>query len=418
MELHRSTTDERTSAEDFSVVDIGSIGSAPAAKPARQKRRAPPIDLDDAPVTRPFLPPLDEFLPYLEGIWANRWLTNAGPYHQQFEEELAAYLGVDHLALTSNGTSALQLALLALDVTAGEVITTPFTFVATTHVLQLAGLQPVFVDIDPKTGNLDPEMVERAITPRTSAIMPVHCFGHPCRTDRIAEIADAHGLKVVYDGAHAFNVRRNGESLLRAGHATCLSFHATKVFNTFEGGAIVCDAGTKARIARLRNFGFSDAFSVDAIGTNAKMSEFQAAFGLVQLKHADHVIARRAAIAGQYSAGLRTIDGLALFEAEPGWQLNHSYFPILLDDGLALRRDELCARLLAAGIHARPYFWPLVCDHSVYRHLPSASSHMPVARSFAKRILCLPLYPDLAARHIETAVAIIDDFCARTRQRN
>ncbi|WP_395334458.1 DegT/DnrJ/EryC1/StrS family aminotransferase [Novosphingobium sp. BL-8H] len=410
MELHRSTSDERSSNEDYDLVEIPAAARASRPKKAR---RAPPIDLDDAPVTRPFLPPLDEFLPYLEGIWANRWLTNAGPYHQQFEEELAAYLGVEHVALTSNGTSALELALQALDLS-GEVITTPFTFVATTHALQSRGLTPVFVDIDPKTGNLDPEKVERAITERTSAILPVHCFGHPCRTDRIAEIARVHRLKVIYDAAHAFNVRRDGESLLRAGDAACLSFHATKVFNTFEGGAVICaDAATKARIGRLRNFGFTDAYSVDAIGTNAKMSEFQAAFGLLQLKYADEVVARRSAIAALYTAGLRTIDGVTLFEAEPGWRLNHSYYPLLLDDRLASRRDELCARLLAAGIHARPYFWPLVCDHSVYRHLPSAATHMPVARNFAKRILCLPLYPDLAPRHVENAIGIVADFSAR-----
>lgn len=413
MELHRSTSDDGLASVDYDLVETAAPPPSRAPGGARPKRRAPPIALDDAPVTRPFQPPLEEFLPYLEGIWANRWLTNAGPYHQQFEEELAAYLGVEHVALTSNGTSALELALQALDLT-GEVITTPFTFVATTHALRSRNLQPVFVDIDPLTGNLDPEMVERAITGRTSAILPVHCFGHPCRTDRIAEIAKAHGLKVIYDAAHAFNVRRDGESLLRAGDAACLSFHATKVFNTFEGGAVVCaDAATKARIARLRNFGFSDAYSVEAVGTNAKMSEFQAAFGLLQLKYADEVIARRAAIAGCYTAGLSAIDGVTLFAAEPGWQLNHSYYPLLLDDRLGAHREELCARLLAAGIHARPYFWPLVCDHSVYRHLPSAASHMPVARRFAKSILCLPLYPDLAPRHVENAVGIIADFGAR-----
>lgn len=382
--------------------------------PSRDKHR-PPVDLDQAPVTRPFLPPLEEFQPYLEQIWANRWLTNAGPFHQQLEEELAAYLGVEHVALTSNGTTALQLALQALNLS-GEVITTPFTFVATIHALRACNLRPVFVDIDPRTGNLDPEAIEQAITSDTCAILPVHCFGHPCRTERIAGIAEHHGLKVIYDGAHAFHVRRDGESLLRSGDATCLSFHATKVFNTFEGGAVVCaDANTKACIAQLRNFGFSDAYSVDTAGTNAKMSEFQAAFGLLQLKYVEEVIDRRGAIATRYAAGLGQIEGVELFEAEVGWQLNHSYFPMLLEDGLAEYRVDLCERLLAAGIHARPYFWPLVCDHSVYRDLPSASLAMPVARSFARRILCLPLYPDLAAHHVETAVAIIADFCAGDR---
>lgn len=377
-----------------------------------QQHRPPPVDLDDAPVTRPFLPPLAEFQPYLERIWANRWLTNAGPFHQQLEEELAAYLGVEHVALTSNGTAALELALQALGIT-GEVITTPFTFVATTHALRACNLKPLFVDIDPATGNLDPDAVERAITSETRAILPVHCFGHPCRTDRMAEVAAAHGLKVIYDAAHAFHVRQDGESLLRAGDAACLSFHATKVFNTFEGGAVVCaDAATKARIAKLRNFGFADAHSVDAQGTNAKMSEFQAAFGLLQLRYADEVIARRNLIAARYATGLRTIAGIGLFTAQPGWQLNHSYFPMLLDEALADRRQLLCTRLLAAGIHARPYFWPLVCDHPVYRDVPSGQGPLPVARSFARRILCLPLYPDLAPHHVERAVAIIRDVCA------
>lgn len=412
MELQKIATSEKSSVCNYEAEDNGDVH---AEGPSPGKLRPPPIALDDAPVTRPFLPPLEEFQPYLERIWANRWLTNAGPFHQQLEEELAAYLGVDHIALTSNGTAALELALQALDLQ-GEVITTPFTFVATTHALRSCNLKPVFVDIDPKTGNLDPEMIEPAISDATCAILPVHCYGHPCRTERIAGIAQDHGLKVIYDAAQAFHVRRDGESLLRSGDAACLSFHATKVFNTFEGGAVVCaDAATKARIAQLRNFGFSDAYSVDAVGTNAKMSEFQAAFGLLQLQYVDQSIARRGFISAHYAAGLRDIDGIQLFEPEAGWQLNHSYFPILLDNGLATRRDDLCARLLAAGIHARPYFWPLVCDHSVYRDLPSASRDMPVARGFARRILCLPLYPDLAPHHVERTVAIIRDFCAADR---
>lgn len=373
---------------------------------------APPIDLDEAPVTRPFLPPLEEFHPYLEQIWANRWLTNSGPFHQRLEDELAAYLGVDHLALTSNGTTALQLALQALDLQ-GDVITTPFTFVATTHALRACNLRPVFVDIDPRTGNLDPDRIEQAITKDTTAILPVHCFGHPCRTGRIGEIAGRHGLKLVYDAAQAFNVRQDGESLLRSGDAACLSFHATKVFNTFEGGAVICaDARMRARIAQLRNFGFADTYSVDAAGTNAKMNEFQAAFGLLQLRYVDQAIARRGAIAARYVAGLRQVAGVELFQPEPGWQLNHSYFPMLLEEHLADRRDMLCARLRVAGIHARPYFWPLITDHSVYREVPSAAAGLPVARSFARRVLCLPLYPDLAIHHVDTAVAIVREFCA------
>lgn len=412
MELQRFNIGEKQLVDEYAVrVTAPDDGPRPSAK----RRRAPPVDLDDAPVTRPFLPPLKEFQPYLERIWANRWLTNAGPFHQEFEEELAAYLGVEHVALTSNGTAALQLALQALDVQ-GEVITTPFTFVATAHALMACNLRPVFVDIDPHTGNLDPDAIERAITPETGAILPVHCFGHPCQTQRIADIADRHALKVIYDGAHAFNVRRGNESLLRSGDAACLSFHATKVFNTFEGGAIVChDEQTKKRISQLRNFGFSDTFSVASIGTNAKMSEFQAAFGLLQLKYVNEAIARRGRIAARYSAGLRMVDGVELFPPQPNWKLNHSYFPMLLPAPFAAGRDELCSRLLAAGIHARPYFWPLVCDQSVYRHLPSATAELPVARDFARRILCLPLYPDLALHHVDAAVAIIGDFCASDR---
>lgn len=408
MDLQKIATSEDPLVGNYDAQDH----SAGPSRGLVRKRRAPPIDLDDAPVTRPFLPPLAEFHPYLEQIWANRWLTNAGPFHQQLEEELAAYLGVDHIALTSNGTAALELALQALDVK-GEVITTPFTFVATTHALRARNLRPVFVDIDPRTGNLDPDQVEAAITSETSAILPVHCFGHPCRTDEIGAIAKAHHLRIIYDAAHAFHVRCDGKSLLQEGDASCLSFHATKVFNTFEGGAIVCpDVITKGRIAQLRNFGFTDAFSVGAAGTNAKMSEFQAAFGLLQLKYADECIARRGAIAARYTAGLRDIEQVRLFERQPNWQLNHSYFPLMLDEAVAHRRDALCARLLAAGIHARPYFWPLVCDHKIYADLPSARAELPVARAFARQILCLPLYPDLAPHHVERAVAIIGHFCA------
>ena len=412
MELRKVAIDGNVLAGEHVARKTGGVI---ADSPSGKARRAPPIDLDDAPVTRPFLPDLDEFQPYLEQIWANRWLTNAGPLHQQFEEELTAYLGVKHIALTSNGTAALELALQALDLQ-GEVITTPFTFVATTHAITRCNLRPVFVDIDPTTGNLDPEMIEQAITADTKAIMPVHCFGHPCQTQRIAEIAEKHGLKVIYDAAHAFNVRQDGESLLLSGDAACLSFHATKVFNTFEGGAVVCDdVRTKAKIEQLRNFGFTNAYSVDAIGTNAKMSEFQAAFGLLQLKYADEVIARRGAIAARYVAGLQPIEGIELFTPKPGWRLNHSYFPMLLEDRLADRRDELCSRLLAAGIHARPYFWPLISDHSVYRDLPSAMGGLPVARNFARRVLCLPLYPDLAVHHVDRAVSIVGELCAENQ---
>ncbi|MBO9623903.1 MAG: DegT/DnrJ/EryC1/StrS family aminotransferase [Sphingomonas sp.] len=406
MELTRVAAGRRrlTPSDNARQAESAEVASAIPA-------RAPPVDLDEAPVTRPFLPPLEEFQPYLEQIWKNRWLTNCGPFHEQLEAELAVHLGVDHLALTSNGTTALQMAFQALDLQ-GEVITTPFTFVATAHALRACNLRPVFVDIDPRTGNLDPAKIEQAITSDTSAILPVHCFGHPCQTNRIAAIAERHSLKVVYDAAQAFGVRRDGESLLRSGDAACVSFHATKVFNTFEGGAVICpDVRTKRRIAQLRNFGFTDTYSVDAIGTNAKMNEVQAAFGLLQLKYVDEAISRRGAIAARYAATLRSLEDIELFEPEAGWQPNHSYFPMLLGERIADQRDALCARLLAAGIHSRPYFWPLVTDHAVYRHVPSAAAELLVARDFARRVLCLPLYPDLAVRHVDNAVSIVAEFC-------
>lgn len=371
----------------------------------------PPVDLYDPPVMRPFLLPFEEFQPYLERIWNNPRQTNRRHFRQQCEEELAAYLGVDHIALTASGTAALELALQSLELE-GEVITTPFTFVSAAHSLQGCNLRPVFVDIDPATGTLDPGAIEQAISSQTSAILAGHCFGHPCQIQRIAEIADHHALKVVYDGWHASYARYGYER----GDLACLGLPATHAFSAFEGGAIVCaDAHAKARIARLRDFGFSDAFSGHATGANANMGEFQAAFGLLQLRHADELIAKRGAIVARYAAGLQAVDGVHLFEPEEGWQLNPSYLPMLLDDGLANHREELSSRLLGGGIHARPYFWPLACDHSIYRDLPSAMANLPAARGLSRRILCLPLCPDLPAHHVETAVAIIAHFAAAYR---
>lgn len=363
--------------------------------------------LDATPVTQPYMPPLHEFQPYLEQIWANRWLTNCGPFHQQFEAALAGYLGVEHVALTSNGTMALLLALQALDLD-GEVITTPFSFVATTHALRLSNLRPVFVDIDPATGNLDPGLIEQAISPRTSALMPVHCFGHPCDVEQIDQIADTYGLKIIYDAAHAFGVRYKGQSILTHGDASALSFHATKVFNTFEGGAVICaTARIKHRIERLRNFGFAGEMTVVAPGTNGKMNEFQAAFGLLQLDHIDHVIARRAAIGIRYRAELTGVPGIGMFSTHPDWISNHSYFPILVQDGSINGRDALCERLHAEGIMARRYFYPLISDTPVYRDLPSARAELPVARRIAREVLCLPLHANLTDAHVERAIRIV-----------
>src|SRR5690554_2574417 len=282
-------------------------------------------------VTSPLLPPLEEFIPYLEDIWDRKWLTNNGPYHKQLETALCEYLGVEHLSLFTNGTLPLMIALQALRIT-GEVITTPYSFVATTHSLWWNGIKPVFVDVDPKTGNLDPDKLEAAITPKTTAIMPVHVYGNPCDTQRIQEIADKYGLKVIYDAAHAFGVTVDGESILKAGDMSTLSFHATKTYNTIEGGALVCkDAETKKRIDYLKNFGFAGETTVVAPGINGKMDEIRSAYGLVELKHVDAAIEVRKSVAAQYRKGLKDTKGIKFLEDIPGVRHNYSYFPILVD---------------------------------------------------------------------------------------
>ena len=347
-------------------------------------------------VTQPYLPPLEEFIPYLKQIWENKWLTNNGPFHQQLEIDLAKYLGVDHLALFANGTLALVTALQALKIT-GEVITTPYSFVATAHSLLWNNIRPVFVDIDPATMNIDPARIEAAITPQTSAILPVHCYGRPCDVQRIQRLADTYGLKVIYDAAHAFGVRCQGESLLTHGDLSVLSFHATKVYNTFEGGAIVCpDAKTKRRIDFLKNFGIADEVTVMAPGINGKMNEVQAAFGLLQLKHIDYAIERRRGIDRRYRQRLSGIAGIDFPPESPGIVGNYSYFVILVGDDYALSRDDLYLKLRAAGIHARRYFYPLISTMPMYRGLPSARpGNLPHAAKLAEQILCLPIYPNL-----------------------
>lgn len=347
-------------------------------------------------VTQPYLPPLDEFIPYLEQIWENRWLTNNGPFHQQLEKSLCEYLGVEHLSLFTNGTIALVTALQTLRIT-GEVITTPFSFVATAHSLLWNGLTPVFVDIDSKTCNLDPEKIEQAITPRTTAIMPVHCYGTPCNVERIQQIADTYGLKVIYDAAHSFGVRYKNSSILNHGDLAILSFHATKTYNTFEGGAIVCpDAKTKLRIDYLKNFGFADEVTVMAPGINGKMSEINAAFGLLQLKHIDVAIARRGEIDSQYRQGLSSIKGITCLPIPADTVRNFSYFPILVGEDYPLSRDELYNRLKGDNIHARRYFYPLISEMPMYRGLRSADeSNLPCAEKISRQILCLPIYPNL-----------------------
>lgn len=347
-------------------------------------------------VTQPYLPPLEEFTPYLQQIWDNKILTNGGPFHQQLEKALCEYLGVEHIALFSNGTLALITALQALRVT-GEVITTPYSFVATAHSLLWHGNKPVFVDVEPATLNLDPAKIEAAITPQTTAIMPVHCYGNPCHVTAIQKIANNYNLRVIYDACHAFGVEDEGGSVLRHGDLSCISFHATKVFNTFEGGAIVCpDAKTKQRIDHLKNFGFVDETTVVAPGINGKMSEINAAFGMLQLQHMCTVMQRRAEVDALYREGLKEVNGIHCLPQTASRTRNHSYFPILVEEDYPLSRDELYQKLKDHGINARRYFYPLISDFPMYRGLPSsAPSNLPVATEAAQRVLSLPIYPML-----------------------
>lgn len=363
---------------------------------------------EQLPVTSPLLPPLEEFIPYLERIWANRRLTNNGPFHQQLETELASYLGVEHLSLFANGTLALVTALQALRIS-GEVITTPYTFAATAHSLLWNGIKPVFVDIDPLTCNLDPDRIEEAITPATMAILPVHCYGIPCDVERIERIADTYGLKVIYDAAHAFGVRRNEHSILRYGDLSILSFHATKVFNTFEGGAIVCpDAKIKQRIDYLKNFGFADEVTVVAPGINGKMNEVSAAMGLLQLKHIDSALNARAAIHQRYQQAFQNIPTLRMQQPPPSLVWNHAYCPLFILPEHPINRDVLYERLKANNIHARRYFYPLISSFPMYRGLQSAAGGLlPNANRVAEQILCLPIYPALGSADQERVIDIV-----------
>lgn len=360
------------------------------------------------PVTSPLLPPLEEFLPYLEEIWHSRMLTNGGSMHQALERELCEYLGVEHIALFANGTLGLVTALQALRIS-GEVITTPYSFVATAHSLLWNGIKPVFVDIDPLTMNLDPAKIEAAITPQTTAIMPVHCYGTPCDVEEIARIADIYNLRVIYDAAHAFAVRDEGGSVLRHGDLSVLSFHATKVFNTFEGGAIICpDAKTRERINNLKNFGFVNETTVVAPGINGKMSEINAAFGLLQLKHIDQALERRRTIAELYRSLLDPVVGVRCPTPFTKGVANNAYFPVLIDDDYPETRDVLFQRLRAQGVMVRRYFYPLISEFPMYRGLPSAASaNLPVASAVAQRVLCLPIYPDLSLADVRLICELV-----------
>ena len=362
-------------------------------------------------VTRPALPPLDEFTRYLEKIWDSRILTNNGPFHQQFEKELADYLGVKYVSVFSNGTLALITALNVLRIT-GEVITTPYSFVATTHALWWNNIKPVFVDVEPDFFTLDPAKVEAAITPQTTAIMPVHVYGYPCNIGELQDIADTYGLKVIYDAAHAFGVEIDGKSVLNFGDLSILSFHATKVFNTIEGGAIICnDEKTKKRIDFLKNFGFADEVTVIAPGINAKMNELQAAYGLVQLKYIDEYLDKRKAVAERYRKGLSGVRGLKMLYDLENVRHSYAYFPIFIDSSLyGESRDIVYERLKSNNIYGRRYFYPLISQFPTYRGLPSArTENLPVATKVSEQVICLPMYPDLQNEDIDKIIGIIAD---------
>lgn len=360
-------------------------------------------------VTQPFLPPLEEFIPYLEKIWDSHILTNNGPFHQQLEKALCEYLGVKYISLFSNGTLALVTALQAMGIK-GEVITTPFSFVATTHALWWNNIKPVFVDIEPETFTLDPEKIEAAITPETSAILPVHVYGYPCKVERIEEIAKKYSLKVIYDAAHTFGARLNGRSLCDFGDMSVLSFHATKVFNTFEGGAIVChSAEMKEHIDNLKNFGFRGETTVVEPGINAKMNEVQAAMGLLQLKYVDSLIEKRKNVAAIYKERLKDIPGIHFVDDLDGMLHNYSYFPILIDEGIySYSRDQVYEKLKEHNVFARRYFYPLISNFPSYQCLNSSdSSNLVVANAIAEKVLCLPIYSGLAKNDINIIVDLI-----------
>lgn len=360
-------------------------------------------------VTSPLMPSLDEFNVYLKDIWERKWITNNGHYHKELEKALCEYLGVPFVSLFTNGTLPLITALQALRIT-GEVITTPYSFVATTHSLWWNGIKPVFVDIDPSTGNLDPDKIESAITPKTTAIMPVHVYGKPCDTARIQEIADKYGLKVIYDAAHAFGVKVNGESVLNAGDLSTLSFHATKVYNTIEGGALIMhDEQTKKRIDYLKNFGFAGETEVVAPGINSKMDEMRAAYGLINLRQVDDAIAERRKVAIKYRDALRNVEGITFFDDMPGVTHNYSYFPIFVDEEkYGMTRDELYFKMKEHNVLGRRYFYPLISTFSTYRGLESANpENLPNAHKMADSVICLPMHHSLSENDINKVLEII-----------
>lgn len=364
---------------------------------------------DQITVTSPLLPNIDDFNEMLKDIWASKWITNNGDFHKQLEAELCTYLKVPYISLFTNGTLPLITALQALRIS-GEVITTPFSFVATTHSIWWNGIKPVFVDIDPSNCGLDPSKIEAAITPKTTAIMPVHCYGKPCDTERIQAIADKYGLKVIYDAAHAFGVEVNGESILNAGDMSTLSFHATKVYNTIEGGALVMhDEQTKKRIDYLKNFGFAGETEVVAPGINSKMDEMRAAYGLLNLKQVDSAIEARSQVAVRYREALRDVPGISFFDDMPGVRHNYSYFPIFVKaEEYGMTRDELYFKMKEHNILGRRYFYPLISTFSTYRGLPSAATeNLPVATRVANEVICLPMHHELSEEDLNRIIDVI-----------
>lgn len=360
-------------------------------------------------VTSPLLPNLDDFTEELKKIWDSKWITNNGHYHKELEKELAAYLKVPYVSLFTNGTLPLLTALQAMRIT-GEVITTPYSFVATTHSIWWNGCKPVFVDIDPATGNIDPNKIEAAITPKTTAIMPVHVYGKPCDTKAIQDIADKYGLKVIYDAAHAFGVEVNGESILNAGDMSTLSFHATKVYNTIEGGALVMhDEKTKKRIDDLKNFGFHDEITVVAPGINSKMDEMRSAYGLLNLRQVDAAIEARHQVAVKYREALRGVEGITFFDDMPGVKHNYSYFPIFVDaEKYGMTRDKLYFKMKEQNVLGRRYFYPLISTFSTYRALESANpANLPLAHKMADSVICLPMHHALSEDEIERTISCI-----------
>lgn len=367
------------------------------------------MDNKQITVTSPLLPNLDEFNEMLKEIWASKWVTNNGQFHKQLEKSLAEYLKVPYISLFTNGTLPLLTALQALRIT-GEVITTPYSFVATTHSIWWNGCRPVFVDIEESTCGIDPDKIEAAITPKTTAIMPVHCYGKPCNTKRIQEIADKYGLKVIYDAAHAFGVEVDGESILNAGDMSTLSFHATKVYNTLEGGALVVhDEQTKQRIDYLKNFGFAGETEVVAPGINSKVDEVRAAYGLLNLKQVDAAIAARQKVAQIYRKELRNVPGIRFFDDMPGVHHNYSYFPIFINaEEFGMTRDELYFKMKSQNVLGRRYFYPLISSFSTYRGLPSAApENLPIATRIANEVICLPMHHELTDGDIKCVMNCI-----------